>query len=231
MEFMQSEQRMITEVKAGLLVNMQLVAVNFARSSNSSYWLIKVEDNGVIKWLTLRIASHKSWLENARAVEIVSDQSIIDSGEVKSELMKNWHRFASELTPVELAVLKLFMEMEQNGLVCLLELPADIDENHKAKPLNLMTDFMNSKLMIGSRNNVNKLRIEVDSSDFQSLVARLYGMNFLFSQFTVHRLMKLLPTNQWLEPVLSNYTDQNWWQALQERFGNRFIREIKSIIE
>lgn len=96
---------------------------------------------------------------------------------------------------------------------------------HKAVPFDLKTDFLAAQLYLGDRNNANNLLIPVMVSDFQQRLATFYGRNLLFSQFTKHSLMKLLPTNQWLQPMLREQeVPTDWQRLLVVTFGENFVQ-------
>ncbi|WP_415652201.1 hypothetical protein [Schleiferilactobacillus harbinensis] len=59
-------------VQAGLPQGVQLAAANYARSSASSYWLLRWSSAAMPPiWLTLRIATHPHWLTHVQQVEVV----------------------------------------------------------------------------------------------------------------------------------------------------------------
>lgn len=63
---------LIETVRAALPDGLELAASNYARSTASSYWLIKgYDDHDQVFWLTLRIATHRLWLQNAHQIEVL----------------------------------------------------------------------------------------------------------------------------------------------------------------
>ena len=85
--------------------------------------------------------------------------------------------------------------------------------------------FMTQDFYLGKRNNLNHLLLPIKDEEFQKIVARLYGRNFLFSQFSGHSLLKLLPTNQWILPVLSDLDQKNtnWQQNCQQFLSDKTL--------
>lgn len=66
-------QRLWQTVRDALPGNLKLVSSNYARSTASSYWLLRmVDDNGGIpSWITLRVATHELWLQHAQQIEVL----------------------------------------------------------------------------------------------------------------------------------------------------------------
>ncbi|GAF41640.1 hypothetical protein JCM14202_3595 [Agrilactobacillus composti DSM 18527 = JCM 14202] len=63
-------QALLEIVLAALPADMQLMGVNFARGSASSYWLLHQSVGTKHYWLTLRLATHPLWLAHARQLEL-----------------------------------------------------------------------------------------------------------------------------------------------------------------
>ena len=230
-KFTTQQQRMIVQVKLGIGTRAEITAVNFSHSTNSSYWLLKVFPD---QWLVLRIASHPNWLINAQEVEID---------------WQNWDEFAGlankvatvfdselkfKLTESDQAIIWIIRRLAKSGRVLMVKLPKVVDEAHKARAVDLVTEFPRYPLAITNRNNVNKLVLQVENDEFKRQVATLFGRNFLFSQFTVHSQLKLLPTNQWLNPILQpGQPDNKYIKTFIEEYGinlwNQILPELSSV--
>lgn len=216
-------------VQAALPTGMTLSAGNYARSTASSYWLLRkrISNNRTI-WLTLRVATHHGWLRNAEQSEVLWQDPgnfeqlthLVSSQLTSREIAVNQF----ELTAGDIAALKLLKELERHQLIWFIQMKPDIFEAHKGLPFDLQTDFIQAPLMIGDRNNANHLLEKVIVPKFQSRLAIYFGENLLFSQFTKHHLLKLLPTNQWIEPMLAKESALNNWQnEVAKAYGNQFV--------
>ncbi len=223
-------------VQAALPDKIQLVARNFARSTASSYWLLK-RDTVPQQWLTLRIATHEVWLVNAQQFELLwSDphdfemlRELLHDHFKGNQQLPDWF----QLSPTDIATFKLLTDLERHHLIWYLRLPETIAAAHKAQRFDLKVDFPKLELMLGDRNNANHQLRPIRNSVFQKILARDFGRNFCFSQFTKHNLLKLLPTNQWLRPIQQVQPAPNDWQDLLiNRFGSKFVEiclaEIKA---
>ncbi|MDN6091880.1 MAG: hypothetical protein L0I56_09075, partial [Lacticaseibacillus paracasei] len=66
---------LIETVRAALPDGLELAASNYARSTASSYWLIKGFDTqGQVYWITLRVATHPLWLRHAHQIEVLWEE-------------------------------------------------------------------------------------------------------------------------------------------------------------
>lgn len=210
-------------------VGIKLLARNFARSTASSYWLLRKTTKRGPQWLTLRIATHPVWLKHAQQLEILWGdphhfdllknllQTHLNQTEMKASFF--------QMSETDLSILKLLVELERHQLIWYIRMTPDIAQAHKLQRFDLVSDFPKTTLMLGDRNNANHLLIRMDHPEFQRKIAQLFGQNLLFSQFTKHQLLKLLPTNQWLQPIVSE-TDvpENWQYKLKEAYGSDFVK-------
>lgn len=213
-----------TSVSQGLPSGDFIRAVNFSKSDISAYFLIK---SGTNSWLTLRTADHALWLKNAQQLQIDLG-SPADLVHFKSHLRKRLSQQKAKyfsLTADEIAIMNFLLTLEQQGLICVLHLPDEIAADHKARPLNVGTALIQYFFYLGKRNNLNHLLLPIKDKKFRQIIARLYGRNFLFSQFAGHNLLKLLPTNQWITPVLSdlNKRNSNWRQNCEDILSDKTL--------
>jgi hypothetical protein len=224
-------------VLEALPVGVELVAANFARSTASSYWLLKKpNDKRRDDWLTLRIATHRLWLEHARQIEVLW-QHPGDFNELAAAVKERLTTTAVvhnqfQLTKLDIALLRLLTTLERHKLIWFIKMTETVASAHKAVPLDLKADFNRAQLYLGDRNNANALLIPVKVPAFQKQLAVLYGQNLLFSQFTKHELMKLLPTNQWIQPMLAGVSENNDWQSeVAGAYGEDFVQLCDQLIE
>lgn len=222
-------QKMLETVTAALPRQIKIVAVNFAQGTASSYWLLRREAAGEVAWLTLRIANHPLWLKHACQLSIL--WAAPNYQRLHQQLQHQFKRTASALPFFELAVtdaalLYLLLIAEQNQLVYFVQLPKAIAARHKGRQLDLAADFMSLPLFMGNRNNANVLLQPVQNAVLQRHLARFYGQNLLFSQFKNHRLLALLPTNQWVQPLLQqDFKGLNWRQLIAQTYGPAFWQQ------
>lgn len=210
-------------VAKALPATCSIRAANFSKSDISAYFLLKYAHN---LWLTLRTADHPLWLKNAQQLQIdLGDPAdlVRFSAHLKKCLALKKNNYF-HITLAEISILNFLISLEQRGLICVLRLPAKISSSHKSLPLNLSM-FMTQDFYLGQRNNLNHLLLPIKDEEFQKIVARLYGRNFLFSQFSGHSLLKLLPTNQWILPVLSDLDQKNtnWQQNCQQFLSDKTL--------
>ncbi|MFD1125172.1 hypothetical protein ACFQ22_07375 [Lentilactobacillus raoultii] len=221
-------RRLEQTVRWALPIGVNLVARNFARSTASSYWLLQKQSNWGIQWLTLRIATHPVWLKQAQQLEILwSNPRDFDllGRLLKTHLMQTeMQPFYFQMSVVDLSTLKLLVELEHHQLIWFIKLTSKIAQAHKQQRFDLITDFPKATLLLGDRNNANHLLRRIDHPKFQHQLALFYGQNLLFSQFTKHQLLKLLPTNQWLQPIVgAEGVPRDWQSQLKEIYGNEFV--------
>ena len=212
--------------KAG---NYQILAANFSKFDTSAYFLL----NKKYKWLTLRTADHPLWLKHAQQLQYnFGNPADLKHLPVKLPKILIQHRnrhFYFSLSPIEIATLYFLINLEGSGLVCAVSLPPEIAAQHKALPLDLTEEFVHLPLYLGRRNNLNHLLLPVNEFKFNKIIARLYGRNFLFSQFNGHGLLKLLPTNQWISSIITSRDRQrkDWRKIFANHFSDPVL--LKSI--
>ncbi|MEL5941113.1 hypothetical protein WN865_16495, partial [Tetragenococcus halophilus] len=137
-----------------------------------------------------------------------------------------------QMTNSELAVLELLDSCQRNGLVWAVRLPEEIFTAFKKQPLDLQKDFMQAEVFLTNRNNVNALLLPFTIPCFQAQLAKLYGRNLLFSQFSRHHLLKLLPTNQWIQPMLEKEQKLlDWRQQIIYDYGEDFYQRCQQALQ
>ncbi|MBU9789582.1 hypothetical protein KOM07_08550 [Lentilactobacillus sp. G22-6] len=224
-------------VASALPADFELAAANFARSTASSYWLIKKSNaKHSHDWITLRVATHPLWLAHAQQIEILW-QHPGDFTELASTIKQALNPVAIsdnqfQLSQLDIALLRLLTALERHKLIWFIRMAPAMAASHKAVSFDLKTDFLAAQLYLGDRNNANNLLVPVAVPDFQQRLATFYGRNLLFSQFTKHSLMKLLPTNQWLQPILGELeAPTDWQRLLVAAFGEGFIKVCLKLMD
>ncbi len=228
---------LIETVRAALPDGLELAASNYAHSTASSYWLIKgYDDHDQVFWLTLRIATHRLWLQNAHQIEVLWEEPGT-FGDLFNAVSNSLQPVAVQnakftLSSNDIAVLNLLIALEHHKLIWFIRMVPDIAKAHKDKLFDLKSDFLDCQLLLGDRNNANNLLLPVDVPAFQHQLATYFGENLLFSQFTKHSLLKLLPTNQWIQPMLDEQgNDGEWENEIRNAYGDDFVelcqRELK----
>ncbi|AYW45702.1 hypothetical protein [Tetragenococcus koreensis] len=230
------QKQIVTVLKEELPSSISLFAYNISKTDMSVYSLLcQTEYRGQNKWMTLRIADHPLWLKNAQQVSL-DIGSPADLIHLPQEIQKKLHGSEKseswyQMTQSELAILHMLDECQQKGLVWAVRLPEEIFAAFKKKSLNLQTDFMEAELFLTNRNNVNTLLLPFDAFHFQAQLARLYGRNLLFSQFSRHHLLKLLPTNQWIQPILKEeQVDFDWQRLIMHNYGKDFYQRYQKAL-
>ncbi|MBO3091318.1 hypothetical protein J5F27_05200 [Schleiferilactobacillus harbinensis] len=216
---------------------VQLVAANYARSSASSYWLLRWTSGAAMPpiWLTLRIATHPHWLTHVQQVEVVRP-ALPDltglSAAVRQALASPAAAAARyQFTPLELAVLRQLLVLADHKLVWLVQMTPAIAASHKGRSFDLQNDFRRLPLFLGDRNNVNNLLVPVSAPAFQDKLIDFFGANLLFSQFSSHYMLKLLPTIQWLKPMLAADTRPVQGPAqLAAAYGQHFMATVAAAV-
>lgn len=223
-------------VQAGLPQGVQLAAANYARSSASSYWLLSWSSAAMPPiWLTLRIATHPHWLTHVQQVEVVRP-ALPDltglSAAVRQALASPAAAAARyQFTPLELAVLRQLLVLADHKLVWLVQMTPAIAASHKGRSFDLQNDFRRLPLFLGDRNNVNNLLVPVSAPAFQDKLIDFFGANLLFSQFSSHYMLKLLPTIQWLKPMLAaDARIVHWPPQLAAAYGKNFMTTVAQTI-
>ncbi|ERL64109.1 hypothetical protein [Schleiferilactobacillus shenzhenensis] len=222
-------QALRAAVLAGLPAGVQLVAANYARTSASSYWLLRWPNAAPEPtWLTLRIATHQHWLTHVQQVEIVWPQlpkltglsAVVTAALTEPTAAAVRYQF----TPLELAILKQMLVLADRDLVWLLQLTPAIAASHKGRSFDLQNDLRRLPLLLGDRNNVNNFLTPVSAPGFQDRIIDFFGANLLFAQFSAHHLLKLLPTIQWVKPILAADPRRvNWQVLLASTYGQHFM--------
>lgn len=231
------QKQIIACLKRGLPDSIKLFAYNISKTDMSVYSLLHQNNSKKQNiWMTVRVADHPLWLKNAQQLSLdigsPADLTRLTNSFTKAfsnhENTKKWF----QMTKKQLAILHLLDKCQQNGLVWAIRLPEEIFAAFKKNPLDLKTDFMKAELFLADRNNVNALLLPFDIPHFQAQLANLYGRNLLFSQFSRHRLLKLLPTNQWIQPMLQKedaYFD--WQQLITYIYGHNFYQNYQKALQ
>lgn len=231
------QKQIVETIRKRLLYTTSLFAYNVSKTDMSVYSLLhqNIEKNRNL-WMTLRVADHPLWLENAQqvSIDIGSPADLVRLPRILSKVLscdmkaKNYY----QMTNSELAVLELLDSCQQNGLVWAVRLPEAIFTAFKKRPLDLQKDFMQAELFLTNRNNVNALLLPFTTSYFQDQLAKLYGRNLLFSQFSRHHLLKLLPTNQWIQPMLKKEQKLlDWRQQIIYDYGEDFYQKCQQALQ
>lgn len=225
-------QKLLKVVVAALPRQIQIAGVNFSTSTASSYWLLKKHTSKSVSWLTLRIANHPLWLQGADQLEILWLPATNFQGLgtlIQQQLAKTPYWF--QLSTVDRALLVMLLKMERQQLTWFVRLPDHIATQHKGASLDLKTNFQRLPLFIGNRNNVNTFLKPMSSVLLQQKLATMYGQNLLFSQFKAHHLLALLPTNQWLQPVLATVSvPLHWQRVLRSALGHAFWQAYQAAL-
>ncbi|KRL05096.1 hypothetical protein [Liquorilactobacillus oeni] len=224
-----SKEQLINCVQASLPHKLTLSACNFTPASTSTYLLLKHREKGQISWLTLRIATHTSWLRHAAQSTLLlkknTDSSILPQLINKKLNEAYTVKIFFQLSETDLALLKMLLFMEHYRVVWLIKIPEAIAKGHKKVPFDLKKNFLAAELFLGSRNNSNRLLKPIEQPALEKRLAFYFGANLLFAQYTRHRLLRLLPTNQWLQPILSTQPlNSDWVLKLETVYGAEFLR-------
>lgn len=228
------EEQLINELKRGLPPSVKLVAYNYSHAGTSLYALLQRKQNRKTpEWLTLRLADHPLWLEKAQQVFIEfgnpANLSHLEKKVVALFKDPKTERYFYKMSSLEIAVLQFLDACQKQGMVWAIRLPEEIFAARKQLPLNLEVDFMQADLFLGNRNNLNALLLPVEAKDFQTELARLFGRNLLFSQFARGRLLRLLPTNQWIHPIIETRTakEASWEDQIVSEYGQELLAVYK----
>lgn len=125
---------------------VELAASNYARSTASSYWLIKgYDEHQQVYWVTLRVATHRLWLQNAHQIEVLWEEPGT-FGDLFNAVSDSLHPIAVQeakfrLSPLDIAVLNLLITLEHHKLIWFIRMIPDIARAHKDKLFDLTTDF------------------------------------------------------------------------------------------
>ncbi|BDZ29763.1 hypothetical protein RA086_01120 [Lactiplantibacillus sp. WILCCON 0030] len=217
-------------VQMALPTNVHILARNFARSSASSYWLLMLDqpDHSMPRFLTLRIADHTLWLSNHDQLAVTWEAGNFAS--VRQTLRQRLtpttlQQYSYYLQPIDIVTLRLVLHLEQHQLIWLVQLSPTIAKAYKNQRLDLHDDFPSAKLLLGNMNNSSLQLVPVKQPAFQARLGQYFGRNLLFSQFTSHQLLRLLPTNQWIRPLLRQLPPTpSLEQQLAAAYGTDFVR-------
>ncbi len=74
-------------------------------------------------------------------------------------------------------------------------------------------------------NNSGTLLLPVEAKKYQAKLGLLFGRNLLFSQFARGDLLRLLPTNQWIQPLIEYGKDQaqDWQEQIASEYGKQLL--------
>lgn len=223
-------RRLQLAVQMALPMNAHVLARNFARSSASSYWLLMLDQphGGAPAFLTLRIADHTLWLSNHDQLTITWEAGNFAAVEqtLRNQLTPTTlQRYSYHLSTMDIITLRLILHLEQHQLIWLVQLSPAIAKAYKNQRLDLHEDFTSAKLLLGNMNNSSLQLVPVTQPAFQARLGQFFGRNLLFSQFTSHQLLRLLPTNQWIRPLLKVLPPTpSLEQHLAHDYGTDFVR-------
>ncbi|ETY75548.1 hypothetical protein LFAB_01300 [Lactiplantibacillus fabifermentans T30PCM01] len=216
-------------VQTALPTNAHVLARNFARSSASSYWLLMLDQpHATPNFLTLRIADHTLWLANHEQLAVTWEAG--DFLAVRETLRQHLtpqilQQYSYHFTTTDIVTLRLILHLEQHQLIWLVKLSPTIAKAYKNQQLDLLADFPSAKLLLGNMNNSSLQLVPVKQPVFQQRLGQFFGRNLLFSQFTSHQLLRLLPTNQWIRPLLQELPPTpNLEKQLAATYGTQFVR-------
>lgn len=222
------KKQLLTAMEEGLPSYVELTAVNISRTGTSVYSLLRQKRrSGPQKWLTLRLADHPLWLTDAQQVSIDFGNPA-DMVHLKEKISKLFetpeiNEYYYQLSSLEVAVLQFLDECQKLGLVWAVRLPDEIFAAKKEIPLELEKEFIKAELFLIDRNNSNTLLLPVESKQFQAALAILFGRNLLFSQFSRGRILRLLPTNQWIQPIIEREGSSDWKERIEKEYGTHVI--------
>ncbi|AUI77403.1 hypothetical protein BB562_01190 [Lactiplantibacillus pentosus] len=223
-------RRLQLAVQLALPTNAHVLARNFARSSASSYWLLMLTqpNHATPRFLTLRIADHLLWLTNHDQLAISWESgnfTAVQQTLHRQLTPETLQRYSYQFTTTDIITLRLILHLEQYQLIWLIQLAPEIAKAYKNQHLDLRDDFGQAKLLLGNMNNSSLQLVPVKQPAFQNRLSQYFGRNLLFSQFTSHHLLRLLPTNQWIRPLLKVLPPTpNLEQQLSTLYGTDFVR-------
>ena len=229
------EEQLIWSLKKGLPPTIKLMAYNLSRTGISFYGLlVRKQEKGPSSWLTIRLADHPLWLQEAQqvSIEFGNPADLLGITAKIKQLFQSpkAEDYFYDLLPLEISVLQFLNECQKQGLIWAIRLPEAIFASHKKLPLNLKSDFMEADLFLGDRNNLNNFMLSVEAKLFQTELAVLFGRNLLFSQFSRGHLLRLLPTNQWIQPIIEQRAadNQEWKNQIASYYGEQLIEAYET---
>jgi hypothetical protein len=180
------------------------------------------------RFLTLRIADHLLWLTNHDQLAIsweAGNFTAVQQTLHRQLTPETLQRYSYQFTTTDIITLRLILHLEQYQLIWLIQLAPEIAKAYKNQHLDLRDDFGQAKLLLGNMNNSSLQLVPVKQPAFQNRLSQYFGRNLLFSQFTSHHLLRLLPTNQWIRPLLKVLPPTpNLEQQLSTLYGTDFVR-------
>lgn len=224
------EKQLINELQKGLPPVIKLIAYNYSHAGTSLYALLCRKRNArVPEWLTLRIADHPLWLENAQQlfIDFVNPADLsrlavkIDSLFKEPKTLDYFYKLSSS----EIAVLQFLDACQKQGMIWAIRLPEKTFAARKQISFDLEADFIETDLFLGNRNNLNAVLLPVEAKEYQVELAVLFGRNLLFSQFARSRLLRLLPTNQWIQPIIKygKMEGSDWKKRIASEYGQQLL--------
>lgn len=205
----------------------QVMAINYARNQTTTYWLIKIGlSPHSFAWVTLRLGDHFSWLLDARQLQVrVLPKWHQLEKQLEAQLQTpNLIMYSYQLSKFQLAILKQSLALSQAGLIWFLRMPETMAQAHKKRSYSLARNFRKLPLYLGWRNNFHRLLLPFDCPRFLSSLLDLFGKNFWFGQFSSQQMLKLLPTRQWIEPVLKQEQPLCWQKEIAKNLGSDFLK-------
>src|SRR5699024_306439 len=178
---------------------------------------------------TLRLADHPLWLENGQQL-FIDFGNPADLRGLAKKLITLFESPTAEdyfykLTSLEIAALQFLDACQKQGMIWAVRLPEQIFAARKQLSFDLENDFIETDLFLGNRNNLNTMLLPVEAKDYQAELATLFGRNLLFSQFARGRLLRLLPTNQWIQPIIEYgiKKESNWKKQIASEYGQQLL--------
>lgn len=224
------EEQLISSLKRGLPSTVKLIAYNFSRVGDSLYALLcQKQKTGTLEWLTLRLAGHPMWLKEAQQlfIDFGSPADLNRLAIQVEDLFKKpkVNDYFYKLSSLEIAVLRFLDACQKQNMIWAVRLPENIFAARKEIPFDLKSDFIEANLFLGDRNNFNTMLLPVEAKKYQSELAVLFGRNLLFSQFTRGRFLRLLPTNQWIQPIIESekVKENDWKEQIANEYGQQLI--------
>ena len=233
--FNKEQQQLINLIYHYLAPGSQVVEVNYSGNKNSIYLLIKLPSSKkMLNWVTLRVGNHPSWLDDSYQLKITWPINGKNSQlELESKLgLQNLQKYSYQLSNFELAVLKQSLILNHAGLIWLLRMSETMAQSHKNKSFSLIKDFSKLSLFLGWRNNYNHFLLPINCPQFLRILLELFGKNFWFGQFSSKQMLKLLPTQQWLDPVFQIENRKfSWQKEIAQNLGLNFLEKTAYAIK
>ncbi|SHE71356.1 hypothetical protein SAMN02745249_00995 [Atopostipes suicloacalis DSM 15692] len=228
------EKQLINKLKQSLPPSVKLIAYNYSHAGTSLYALLQRKQQAkTLEWLTLRLADHPLWLENAQQL-FINFGNPADLGSLAKKLTVLFENpkvedYFYKLTPSEIAILQFLDACQKQGMIWAVRLPEKIFAARKQITLDLKNDFIETDLFLGNRNNLNTMLLPVEAKEYQAELAVLFGRNLLFSKFARSRLLRLLPTNQWIQPVIKSgiTKGKDWKEQIANVYGQELLNVYK----